>query len=157
MKIHFWSIGKPHEAYVKEGIEIFTKRISHYYPVEWKLIPPVKNAANVTTAELKKAESEITLTMLKRDDILILLDEKGEQLTSEQLAELIQNTANKGAKNLIFLVGGAFGVAENTIKRANHVWSLSKLVFPHQLVRLILTEQIYRACTIIRNEKYHHT
>ena len=157
MKIQFWSLGKTHEPYVKEGIEMFTKRISHYYPVEWKLIPPVKNAASFTTEDLKRAESGITLSLIKPDDILILLDEKGKQLTSEQLAELLQNTANKGAKNLIFLVGGAFGVEEKIIKRANHIWGMSKLVFPHQLVRLILSEQIYRACTIIRNEKYHHS
>ncbi len=90
-------------------------------------------------------------------DVLIVLDEKGKQFTSEQLAELIQLKANSSTKNLVFLIGGAYGVEERIIKRANHVWSISKLVFPHQMVRLILAEQVYRACTIIRNEKYHHT
>lgn len=157
MKIHFWSIGKTHEPYVRPGIEVFTKRISHYYPIEWKLISPPKNAANLSVNELKKAEAETLLNLINQDDVLILLDEKGKQLTSEELANLIQTNADKSYKSCIFLIGGAFGVDEKIIKRANIIWSLSKLVFPHQLVRLILTEQIYRACTINRNEKYHHT
>jgi 23S rRNA (pseudouridine1915-N3)-methyltransferase len=157
LKIHFWSVGKANESYVKEGIDIFTKRISHYYPVEWKLIPPVKNAASLSHADLKNSEAEGILNLLDKRDMLILLDERGKQITSEELADLIQLNAGNGARNLIFLVGGAFGVDEKIIKRANYVWSLSKLVFPHQLVRLILAEQVYRACTISRNEKYHHS
>ncbi len=157
MKIHFWSLGKAHEPYVKLGIEIFTKRISHYYTVEWKLISSPKIAPSLSKEDLKKAESEIILNLLKPEDVLVVLDEKGKQFTSEQLAELIQFNANKSAKTLVFLIGGAFGVDEKIIKRANYVWSLSQLVFPHQLVRLILAEQVYRACTIIRNEKYHHS
>jgi len=157
VKIHFWSVGKAHESYVKEGVETFTKRISYYYSVDWKLIPSIKNAQGLSIEELKKAESEIILNLLKPDDILVVLDEKGKQLTSEQLAELLQANANKSTKNIVFLVGGPFGVDPKIIKRANHIWSLSQLVFPHQLVRLILAEQIYRACTILRNEKYHHS
>ena len=146
-----------HEPYVKEGIETFTKRISHYYGIEWKLISPVKNAASLSNIDLKKNEAEVILNLLLPGDVLILLDEKGKQITCEQLAELIQINANNSTKNLVFLIGGAYGVDEKIIKRANYVWSLSKLVFPHQLIRLILAEQVYRACTIIRNEKYHHT
>ena len=157
MKIHFWSVGKAHESYVKEGVEIFTKRISHYYTIDWKLIPSIKNAQGLSTEELKKGESEIIFNLLKPDDILVVLDEKGKQLTSEQLARLIQLNADKSTKNMIFLIGGAYGVDPKVIKRANHIWSLSQLVFPHQLVRLILAEQVYRACTILRNEKYHHS
>jgi 23S rRNA (pseudouridine1915-N3)-methyltransferase len=157
VKIYIWTVGKTHESYVKEGIDIFTKRISHYYNVEWKLIRPVKNASILSKDDLKKSESEIILSLLKPDDILIVLEEKGQQFTSEQLAKLIQVNANKSIKTLIFLIGGAFGVDEKIIIRSNYVWSLSQLVFPHQLVRLILAEQIYRACTIIRNEKYHHS
>ncbi len=157
MKIYIWTVGKTHESYVKEGIDIFTKRISHYYNIEWKLIRPVKNASILSKDDLKKSESEIILSLLKPDDILIVLEEKGQQFTSEQLAKLIQVNANKSIKTLIFLIGGAFGVDEKIIIRSNYVWSLSQLVFPHQLVRLILAEQIYRACTIIRNEKYHHS
>lgn len=157
MKINFWSLGKTHEPYVKPGIELFTKRISHYYTIEWKIISPVKNASNLPGTDLKKAESELILKLLKTDDILIVLDEKGKQLTSEGLAVLIQQYANKSVKSLVFLIGGAYGVDDSIIKRADYSWSLSKLVFPHQLARLILAEQVYRACTILRHEKYHHS
>jgi 23S rRNA (pseudouridine1915-N3)-methyltransferase len=84
------------------------------------------------------------------------LDEKGKELSSPELAKFLQQRANEGNKNVVFLVGGAFGVDARIMKRANFTWSLSKLVFPHQLVRLILAEQLYRAATILRNEKYHH-
>ncbi len=157
MKIHFWSVGKAHETYVAHGIEIFTKRISYYYPVEWKLISSNKNTSGFAGIDLKRAEANNILNLLDAKDVLIVLDEKGKQFTSEQLAELIQLKANSSTKNLVFLIGSAYGVEERIIKRANHVWSISKLVFPHQMVRLILAEQVYRACTIIRNEKYHHT
>ncbi len=157
MKIHFYSIGKNHEAYVKAGIDDFTKRISNYFPVEWNIIPPVKNAGTIAESDLKKKEAKVVLNLLQKDDYLVLLDERGKSFTSEKLAEFMQQRANDSTKNLIFLIGGAFGVDETVAKRANFTWSLSQLVFPHQLVRLILAEQVYRACTILRNEKYHHS
>ena len=106
--------------------------------------------------DLKKKEGEIVLEWLKKDDYLVALDERGKQLSSEALADFIMKRTNESTKNLVFLVGGAFGLDETVLKRANYQWSLSQLTFPHQLVRLILAEQVYRACTIIRNEKYHH-
>lgn len=157
MKIYFWSVGKAHDPYVKEGIELFTKRISHYFPVEWKIFQPAKNAASFSEEEIKKAEATILLNALQNDDVLIALDENGKQWNSIELANFIQQKANESTKNIIFLIGGAYGLHESILQKCNQKWSLSKLVFPHQLVRLILTEQIYRACTIIRNEKYHHS
>jgi 23S rRNA (pseudouridine1915-N3)-methyltransferase len=156
MKIHFWSIGKSNESYVDEGIQIFTKRIQNYYPIQWNIINSPKNAGAMNENELKKMEGELLIGMIKKDDYLVLLDEKGKQLSSEGLADFIQQRANESVKNIIFLIGGAFGVSNEVINRANFKWSLSTLVFPHQLVRLILAEQLYRACTINRNEKYHH-
>ena len=156
MKIQLWSVGKEHEAYVKAGVEDFTKRISRYYPVEWKVIPPPKNAGTLSQAELKKKEAAILLEALTKDDYLVALDERGKQLSSEGLAQFIQGRANESVRNLIFLIGGAYGLDETVLQRANHKWSLSQLTLPHQLVRLLLTEQVYRACTILRNEKYHH-
>ncbi len=156
MKINLWSVGKNNEPYVKAGIDEFTQRISKYYPVEWKIIPVPKNAGSLSETDLKKKEAELILNHLQKEDYLILLDEKGKQFSSESLAAFLQKRANESNKNLVFLIGGAFGVDETVLQRANHSWSLSQLVFPHQLVRLILTEQIYRACTINRNEKYHH-
>jgi 23S rRNA (pseudouridine1915-N3)-methyltransferase len=157
MKIYFWSVGKSHETYVKEGIELFTKRISHYFPVEWKIFPSAKNSTSLTEDETKKNEAVPILNSLQNDDVLIALDENGKQLNSIELANFIQRKANESSKNIIFLIGGAYGIHESVLKRSNFKWSLSKLVFPHQLVRLILAEQIYRACTILRNEKYHHS
>jgi len=156
MKLQFWSVGKANEPYVKEGIELFTKRISNYYPVEWHIIPMPKNAATLSETDLKKKEGEIILNLLEKDDYLVLLDEKGKQLNSEGVAAFIQARGNESTKNIIFLIGGAYGVSDAVLSSANYKWSLSQLVFPHQLVRLILAEQIYRACSILRNEKYHH-
>jgi 23S rRNA (pseudouridine1915-N3)-methyltransferase len=156
MKISFWSIGKAHEAYVKSGVEEFTKRTSNYFTVQWTIIPVPKNAGMLSEADLKKREGEMILGFLKEDDYLIALDERGKELTSEGLANFLQQRANESAKNLVFLIGGAYGLDEKVLKAARLKWSLSPLTFPHQLVRLILAEQVYRACTILRNEKYHH-
>jgi 23S rRNA (pseudouridine1915-N3)-methyltransferase len=156
MKIQFWSVGKNNESFVDEGIKLFTKRISNYYPVEWQIISTPKNAAVLSEADLKQKEGETILNLLKKDDYLILLDERGKTLTSEGVANFIQQRANESEKQLVFLIGGAFGVSKSVFERADYIWSLSPLVFPHQLVRLILSEQIYRACSINRNEKYHH-
>ena len=156
MKLQFWSIGKAHESYVKEGVELFTKRIINYYPVEWNILSMPKNAATLSATDLKKKEGELVLQALQKDDYLVLLDERGKQLKSEGLAQMIQSRANESVKNIVFLIGGAYGVSDAVAQRANFTWSLSPLVFPHQLVRLVLTEQIYRACSINRNEKYHH-
>ena len=156
MKISLWSIGKANESYVKEGIADFTKRISKYFPIEWTLIPVPKNAGMLSEMDLKKKEGEIVLQWLRQEDFLVALDERGKNLTSEGLANFIQQRATESTKNVVFLIGGAFGLDESILKRANFKLSLSNLTFPHQLVRLILAEQVYRACTILRNEKYHH-
>ena len=156
MKISFWSIGKNNEAYIKTGVADFTHRISKYFKVEWDIIPVPKNAGMLSEMDLKKKEGEIILKWLDKDDYLVALDERGEQLTSEGLANFIQKRANESTKNLVFLIGGIYGLDEVVLKKAKYVLSLSQLTFPHQLVRLMLAEQIYRACTILKNEKYHH-
>jgi len=156
MKINLWSVGKGHESHVEEGILLFTKRIANYYPVQWQIIAPPKQAATMNDIDLKKAEGNLILNQIKKDDYLIVLDERGQQFSSEKLASFIQQRANDSEKNIIFLIGGAFGVSNEVLERADFKWSLSQLVFPHQLVRMILVEQIYRACTINKNEKYHH-
>ena len=156
MKISFWSIGKNNEAYIKTGVADFTHRISKYFKVEWNIIPVPKNAGMLSEMDLKKKEGEIILEWLEKDDYLVALDEKGEQLTSEGLASFIQKRANESTKDLVFLIGGVYGLDEVALKKAKYVLSLSQLTFPHQLVRLMLAEQVYRACTILKNEKYHH-
>lgn len=156
MKISMWAIGKAHEPYVKTGIEDFTKRIGKYYPVDWQVIAPPKNAGHLSESELKKKEAELILSMLKPEDFLCALDERGKSFDSEGLARFLQQRGNESVRQLVFLIGGAFGLDDSVWKRSNYLWSLSNLTFPHQLVRLILAEQVYRACTILRNEKYHH-
>ncbi len=156
MKIQFWAVGKNHEPYIKSGVEDFSKRIGHYYSVKWNIIPVPKNSGMLSEMDLRKQEAETILEWLSKDDFLIALDERGKQLSSEGLAKFIQKKANESVKQLVFLIGGAYGIDESVLKRAQFTWSLSELTFPHQLVRLILAEQVYRACTIIRNEKYHH-
>jgi len=156
MKIQLWSIGKPHDSNMKAATDEFTKRAGNYFQVEWKIIPPLKNAATLSEQELKKKEGELLLSQIDKSDFLVALDERGKTFSSETLALFIQQRANESTRRIIFLIGGAFGLHEAVLKRAGYCWSLSLLTFPHQLVRLILAEQLYRACTIIRNEKYHH-
>jgi 23S rRNA (pseudouridine1915-N3)-methyltransferase len=156
MKIQFWSIGKSHESFVKEGVEQFTKRISNYFPVEWTVIPMPKNAGIMEPAILKIKEGEVLYALIAKEDYVVLLEERGKILTSEAFSKFIEQRTVESVRNLIFIIGGAYGVSDLIVKRANFKWSLSALVFPHQLVRLILAEQVYRACSIMRNEKYHH-
>jgi 23S rRNA (pseudouridine1915-N3)-methyltransferase len=156
MKIQLWAIGAAHEPYVKTGTDEYTRRVSRYYPVGWKIIPPPRMAATLSVAEGKKKEGETVLQALSKEDWLVALDERGKQMTSDGLAQFIQTRANESAKNLVFLIGGTYGLDEPVLQRAGYRWVLSQLNLPHQLVRLVLAEQVYRACTILRNEKYHH-
>lgn len=156
MKIACWSVGKAHESYVKEGVEQFTGRLQHYFKTEWTLLPTPRSTGMLSEMDLRRKEGDCILDWLEKDDYLVLLDEKGKSLSSEKLAAFLQSRANESTKRVVFLIGGAFGVDERVKKRAQLLWSLSTLVFPHQLVRLILAEQLYRAATILRNEKYHH-
>ncbi|GAC1424160.1 MAG: 23S rRNA (pseudouridine(1915)-N(3))-methyltransferase RlmH [Flavisolibacter sp.] len=156
MKIFFWTIGKSHDQYVKEGVADFTARISKYFDIEWKIIPSAKNAASLSLQEIKKKESEKVLEMLRKDDYLVALDQMGKELTSEGLSLFLAERAKQGTKKIIFLIGGSFGMDSAVLKKAQLIWSLSQLTFPHQLVRLILSEQVYRGCTILHHEPYHH-
>ena len=156
MKIECWAIGKTNELYVDEGVKDFTKRIENYCPVEWRLFNLKKNSASFSPEKLKQEESLLIMGSLKPGDWLVSLDEKGSSFNSRKLAGFVQDRGNESIKRLIFLIGGAYGLDETVLKKSKFIWSLSALTFPHQLVRLILAEQIYRACSIGRNEKYHH-
>ena len=156
MKLSFWSIGKPHDPLLKSAIDEFTSRVNRYYPVNWQIIPPVKNNASLSETDLKKKEAAAVMSLLSKDDFLVALDEYGKEWNSKQLADFIQLRANESTRQVIFLIGGAYGLDDSILKSAKVRWSLSPLTFPHHLVRLILAEQVYRACTILRNESYHH-
>jgi 23S rRNA (pseudouridine1915-N3)-methyltransferase len=157
MKIQFWAIGKEHDPYVKTGVAEFTKRINNYYPAQWKITPSPKSAGASPSPDQKKKESDAVLKTLSSHDFLVALDERGKKLDSSSFADFLRKRANESSKNIIFLIGGAYGFHEDVLKRADFTLSLSDLTFPHQLVRLIVAEQVYRACTILKNEKYHHS
>ena len=156
MKIQLWSIGKENDPYIRDGIAVFQKRLQHYTDFELKLIPTVKQAASLSVPELKKQEAKLILDMLQPQDYLLALHEHGKMHTTLQLADFLQQRANAGTRQLIILIGGAFGLDNSLLDRAQLKLSLSPLTFPHQLVRLIMTEQLYRAYTVLNREKYHH-
>ena len=156
MKIECWAIGKAHESYVAEGILDFTKRIGNYFPVEWKVFTVKKSSGSALPKKIREEEGSIIAAALKADDWLVSLDENGKSMNSRSFAGFLQERGNESVKRLIFLIGGAHGLDTALLQKSKFIWSLSPLTFPHQLVRLILAEQIYRACSISRNEKYHH-
>ncbi len=156
MKIECWAIGKSHETHVVQGVQDFSERIQNYYPMEWRLFNLKKNAGALSQIKLKESESELILAALKPGDYLVSLDENGKTLSSRKLSAFISDRGNESVKRLVFLIGSAYGLDTTLLLKSKFIWSLSALTFPHQLVRLILAEQIYRACSIGRNEKYHH-
>ncbi|MDO4898997.1 MAG: 23S rRNA (pseudouridine(1915)-N(3))-methyltransferase RlmH [Rothia sp. (in: high G+C Gram-positive bacteria)] len=150
MTIKIIAIGKKHEKWVKDGIDRYETRLRKPWDISWVYLPHSSLAEEQARAE----ESKRILDKISKDDNLILLDERGKNLSSPELSELLNR--NLGIKQVVLVIGGAYGVDETVRQRANTVWSLSKLVFPHQMVRLILAEQIYRAGEIAANRPYHH-
>ena len=155
MKLQIITVGKKDDPKYADAIADFTDRTSHYFDIEWKIISSAKDVT-APTEKQKLDEGERMLKTISQDDFVILLDEKGNNISTPVFAELLQKHLNRSTKNLTFIIGGAYGVSQEVLKRANFTWSLSKLVFPHGLARLILIEQIYRAGTILKAEKYHH-
>lgn len=151
MPIKILSVGKKHESWVSEGIERYEKRLRTPFSVEWVLLPHSSIEGN----RARQEESERILSRLDRDDYVVLLDERGKAIDSPALSELLKEQLDD-SRTVVIVIGGAYGVDESVHERANFVWSLSPLVFPHQLVRLVLTEQLYRAQEIYRGGSYHH-
>lgn len=149
--IHIIAVGKKHESWVSEGIERYAKRLAKPYMATWELIAHSNQSEALATQD----ESRHILDRLKVDDFVILLDERGKIIDSPALSQLLQDQF-LAAQRIVIIIGGAYGVDESIRQRANFTWSLSKLVFPHQLVRLILTEQIYRSQAIQLGHPYHH-
>lgn len=156
MKVECWFIGKTSDAYLREGLDIYAKRLPHYIPFNIQIFPDIKNPSKLSTTQLKQKEGQLILDKLKPQDGLIILDERGKQMSSNAMATWIDRQFQMPYKRLIFLVGGAFGFDEAVYKRANVKLSLSQMTFSHQMVRLFLVEQIYRSMTILRNEPYHN-
>lgn len=150
MTIKIIAIGKKHEKWVKDGIDRYETRLRKPWDVTWNYLAH----SSLAEEQARTEESKRILSKVSTDDYLILLDERGKNLSSPELSQLLNQ--NLGHKPVTLVIGGAYGVDDTVRQRANTVWSLSKLVFPHQLVRLILTEQIYRAREIANNRPYHH-
>lgn len=144
------AIGSKHDADLRAAIERYEVRLRSYTQLDWQLLPYSQQRGDAARRE----ESARLGDKLRHDDYVVLLDERGVQLTSEALAAKIESVP--GHFRIVFVIGGAYGVDETIRQRAQFVWSLSKLVFPHQLVRLLLIEQLYRAEMISRNHPYHH-
>lgn len=151
MPVKILAVGKRHESWVAEGIERYEKRLRTPFTVEWVLLPH----SSFEGVRARQEESERILLRLSGDDFVILLDERGKLLDSPGLSSLLADQLN-ASRTVVFIIGGAYGVDETVHTRANVVWSLSPLVFPHQLVRLLLAEQLYRAEQIQHSSAYHH-
>jgi 23S rRNA (pseudouridine1915-N3)-methyltransferase len=156
MHITLLCTGKTEESYLKEGIELYSKRISHYLPFRIIELPVQKKWASLPPPIVKAREGEQILKHLGNSDFCVLLDEKGKLFDSRSFSEFIQLKMNRSVKNLFFVVGGAWGFSEEVYHAAHMKMSLSPMTFPHQLVRLFFAEQLYRAMTIWRNESYHN-
>ena len=146
MRFIFISVGKQNDSDIADAVADYTKRIGRYFLVEWKIIP---------TSDVEK-EAESILKTLNNGDFVVVLDDKGKELNTIELSEFIEKRMSASDKRIVFVIGGAYGLSRSLTERANFKWSLSRLTFPHQLVRLILAEALYRAISVIKKEPYHH-
>ena len=149
-------VGKTDDRSIVQLLDEYEKRVSRYGSYMVKEIPALKKSSSLSKGELKIREGELILKQITKEDYVVLLDERGKEFRSIEFASFLNKRFLAGGKRLCFVIGGAFGVDEMIKKRADHILSLSKMTFPHQLVRLIFTEQLYRAQSILRNEAYHH-
>ena len=155
MKTILILVGKTTDKHFQAGIDDYTGRISHYMPFDTVTIPELRNTKNLSEEQQKTAEGELILRQIQPTDTVALLDEHGKELRSVEYARWLQQK-QQTARRLVFVVGGPYGFSDAVYERANEKISLSKMTFSHQMVRLIFTEQLYRACTIIKGEPYHH-
>lgn len=156
MKITLLTVGKTDRDWVRQGLEIYVSRLRHYIPFTLTEIPELKNVSALSKDQIKVKEGELILKNLKPADDVILLDEHGKEYTSVHLAGILQGKINYECKDIVFVIGGAYGFSDAVYARANSKISLSKMTFSHQMVRTIFTEQLYRAFTIMKGEPYHH-
>ena len=156
MKVQIYFVGKTQEKYLRTGEEIYAGRLRHYLPISIDVLPDVRQAGKLSPDRLRELEGERILGQVQNDDRLILLDEGGKLFSSTELATWVERELQRPARRLIFVVGGAFGFSPAVYARADVKLSLSRMTFSHQMVRLFFLEQLYRAMTILRNEKYHN-
>ncbi|ASV31927.1 23S rRNA (pseudouridine(1915)-N(3))-methyltransferase RlmH [Maribacter cobaltidurans] len=156
MTIKLLAIGKTDSKELQKLISIYQQRLDHYIKFQLEIIPDLKKTKNLSEDQQKIKEGGLILKSLSSTDVLILLDENGKQYSSVEFSNYLQKKMNSGMKQLVFLIGGPYGFSEEIYKKASGKISLSKMTFSHQMVRLFIVEQLYRAFTILRNEPYHH-
>lgn len=155
MKARLILTGKTNDKLYVKGIEDYVERINHYIPFEIVTIAALKNTKSMTREQQKKLEGEMILRNIQASDNVVLLDERGAERTSAETAQWLEKKRQL-SRNLVFVIGGPYGFSEDVYARAEEKISLSRMTFSHQMVRLIFVEQLYRACTIIKGESYHH-
>ena len=155
MKTTLVLIGKTDNKHISACINDYVERIGHYMPFSITTIPELKNAKSLSEDQQKEREGELIMKQLQAPDTVVLLDEHGSQMRSIEFASWLQKMQNS-ARQLVFIIGGPYGFSPALYQRANQKISLSPMTFSHQMVRLVFTEQIYRACTILKGEPYHH-
>ncbi len=156
MTIKLIAIGKTDDKKLLALIDNYKKRLGFYIKLVIDIIPDIKNSKNKSEIEQKQKEGELILRKLNKTDVLVLLDEKGQEFDSIEFSNYLQKHLNSGIKQLVFAIGGPYGFSEDIQKKANGKLSLSKMTFSHQMVRLFFLEQVYRGFTILKNEPYHH-
>lgn len=156
MKIKLLAIGKTDDKNLQSLIAIYQNRLKHYIKFEMRLIPDIKNVKNLSEQQQKEKEGELILKNCSTTDVLMLLDEKGEEFRSVEFSKFLQKKMNSGIKQLVLVIGGPYGFSETVYKKASGKISFSKMTFSHQMIRLFVVEQLYRAFTILKNEPYHH-
>ena len=156
MKIKLFVIGKTKNRHLFEGEKDYEKRLKHYCKFTEQILLEVKNASKLSKNELLNKEGKLILKKLNPNDDIILLDENGESFSSVAFSQFLVKKMLSNTKTLVFIIGGVFGFSNEVYSRCNFKLSLSKMTFSHQMVRLIFKEQLYRAFTIHKREKYHH-
>ena len=156
MKITLLTVGKTDKDWVKQGIDIYASRMKHYFPFSIVEIPELKNASSLSQEQIKTKEGELILKNVKPADEVILLDERGREFSSMEFAKTLQDKISYTGKDIVFVIGGAYGFSEAVRQRSNSKISLSRMTFSHQMIRAIFIEQLYRAFTIMKGEPYHH-
>lgn len=156
MKIKILAVGKTDDKHLEILIDRYMKRLTHYLSATLEILPDIKNAKNLSEKEQKRVEGESILKKIQTSDHVVLLDEKGKEFRSIEFSKYLQKKMNAGTRNLVLIIGGPYGFSDSLYQRADGKLSLSKMTMSHQMIRLFLVEQVYRAFTILRNEPYHH-
>lgn len=156
MKFVLMAVGRPTDTKIAELTDRYTERLRHYVPFETRVIPDIKGARKMTEAQQKEAEGRLLLEAIERGDYVILLDERGREYTSREFASLLDRKMSTVQRNVILVIGGPYGFAQSVYDRADTMLSMSRMTMTHEMIRLFVAEQMYRAMTILRGEPYHH-